>query len=301
MSLILFLNRPGKVIISAEAGAEISVATNKGGEFNKIGTSTAEYSSRDVPTDIYLQVSKDGKKTISGVKLERGKTKNIKLTLSPQITVNQITTGSVSNVFISGVTAQGIVPDDYTLINFRTDNIATDPRPEFIGLPYLKKVVWYDANNFIYNSFDEGIGRFIDGQVTYSDGIATSVTGKGFENINSNAVVGNLVTILDIAQARNKPLVLLSDSNIFLSSDRGTSLESITSFEADDAIASDFIFATNDYIYRFAGDDNTAFLERDNKTKEYGSTLYQYNYKGEQLGTIPVDDNTLRSVTSKRL
>lgn len=300
VGLALFFNRPGKVRITAEAGAEISVATEKGGKFTKLGTTSATYSTRKVPTEVYIMVSKDGKKTISSSHLKRGKTNELNLALAAPGNATKIANGAYSNVLLNGTLGQGIVPDEYTLISFQTNKDAPT-RPEFAALPYIKKVVWYDANNFIYTSLNEGVGRFMGGTATYEAGLGTSVTGGNIDDFG-NDELDSIVGLVDVSRSGSKPLVLMSANKLFLSNDMGTSLQTINTFKANDS-TNYGLFTTDNYIYRFLGEDPSAYASegsggKSTSTTEHASKLYQYDYTGKELASISIDDDTVRAVVS---
>lgn len=299
---VLFFTRPGKITVSAENGAELYVATEKSGEFKKIGTTTATYSTRKVPSEVYVMATRDGKKTISGLVAERGKTKSAELTLAKQIGAKPIMNGSVSSAFFDGTLGQGIVAGDYSLTNFRTDRPDEPFRPEFIGIPYLKKAIWYDANNFVYNSFRKGVGRFVNGTHVGNEGIATSISGKDLGQIEPDEETGALVDLKDISRSGDKPLALLSSSNIFLSNDLGASLRSIVGFELiEDTNVG--LFTTDNYIYRFAGEDPSAYASESEASEgteeEHAASLYQYDYSGKQLTRVDIHSESIKAVASR--
>jgi hypothetical protein len=301
VGLILFLTRPGKVTVTSESGAELSVATEKSGMFKKIGVGTATYSTRKVPSEVYVMATKDGKKTISGLVAERGKTKSVNLALTAQVSVKPIMNGSVSSAFFDGTVGQGIVAGDYSLVNFKTDRVDEPLRPEFIGIPYLKKAIWYDANNFVYNSFRQGVGRFINGKHVGKEGFANSISGKDLDSLEPEET-DDIVDIKDISRSGDKPLVLLSSSNIFISNDRGGSLRSIAGFEPTSS-STVGLFTTSDYIFRFAGDDPSAHASESeapsNNKNDHASTLYQYDYSGKELAKLSIHSESVRAVASR--
>lgn len=302
--LYIFLNRPGTVIITSESGAKLSIATEKGGTFRPIGTSTARYSSRSVPVDVYVMAELNGKKTITSSQLERGKTRTITLGLSHTKTAQKIADGAYSDVLYEGTLGQGIVPDDYSITSFKTDNPNEPIRPELVGIPYAKKAIWINKNTVVYNSFRDGVGRLVDGQLLYSDGIASSISGKDLREFDPDTASNGVINLLDVDKSADKPMVFLSANNIFISSDLGTSLQSIVGFDADQNTRQS-LFTSKQHIYRFVADEPAqSASEGDRKqskkqSDEHTGKLYQYTYDGELHHTYDISAESLVAITEK--
>ncbi len=295
--VLLYLNRSGTITITSENGAEISVATEKGGSFKKVGTTKVTFKTRKVPADIYFMATKDGKKTVSGAHMVRGKNNPLELTMITKSAATKIADGSLSNVILEGTYGQGIVPDEYTLVSFKTDQDVPS-RAEFAGLPYINKVVWYDVNNFVYRSFKGGIGSFVNGVPMYESAIGQQITGA-----NKYAADGEYSddgdVFEDISKVPSKPLVVMSPTNLFLSDDIGKSLRSVVSFDASqDTINS--VFATDTYIYRGLG-LRPADYDDDSKGSSQSiiSKMYQYDYSGKKIAELSIPDSSVQAVAQK--
>lgn len=292
IATVLFLQRPGSVVISTEEGAAIETSLSQGGEFTKLGTTTAKYSTRKFPTTVYIKVTSGNKETISGIELERGKKKTLHLSLSNRVAATAFTEGGYSNAFIQGDQGMGIIPDEYILSNFKLNQTKTDPRIELINLPYVKKIVYYDWNNFIYAKFNGGIGGFTNGELTYERDIALILRGKDIDDIDAEMLYEK---IQDISKFGNRPLALLSDTNLFTSDDRGVTLTSIASFEPDSTVTNK-VFTTGSHIYRAEIQDPASY-EEDQGTGQ--STLFVYDYAGKELSQHTIESNDIKSIVEK--
>lgn len=295
--LVLYLTRHGTITISSEPGAELFVATSRGAEFKKIGTTTATFKSRQTPLDVYFMAARDGKKTISGTTIKRGDNKPLKLALTNKVEAKQIANQSLANVYLEGVTGQGIIPAEFTLVNFRTDG-DVPLRPDFAGLPYIKKVVWYDANNFVYSSFNQGVGSFINGKPLYSNGIGTEILGT---NETDDAVYEEDFKLLDISKVPGQPLVLSSSDELFLSDTMGSTLRPIAKFEAMPQTISS-LFTTKSHIYRHSGEEPAAYASEENVAADqalHSSVLYEYDYQGKNTNEFTIPDSTVRAMAEK--
>ncbi len=291
--LLWYANRPGILRVTTDAAATIYITTSRDAEFKEIGKGEATYKTRTVPSEVFVMVQNGDSKTISGAVLEKGKTVVRNLSLNPVSTATLISEGGLSSPFIDGSLVQGIFPEDFSLISYRTDKYES-VRPEFIGMPEMKKLVWFDANNFIYSSFNEGVGRFVNGEDIGSRGLADAITG-GFTSIQSPGI-DSIVDIVDVAQYPSKPLVLISKNNIFLSDDRGTSLRTIASFDAEDE--ANTVQATKDRIMRFAVKNPSSYASEEGENDNHSTTVYQYDYSGKELPSIDIPDESVISTAS---
>jgi hypothetical protein len=297
ISLVLYLNRPSSVYVSAEQGSDLFVATSKGGEFKKIGTTNVTYKTKKLPSDVYFMATHDTKKTISGVSLKKGDKKSLTLTLANKAAATQIADEALSNVYLDGTVGQGIVSDEFTLVNFET-NKDVPVRPEFAGLPYMKKIVWYDANNFVYSSFRQGVGSFINGVPLYQNGIGVKIFNK--DGSESDEGYDDEILVDDISKSPKQPLVLASPTNIYLSNDMGNTLRSIIVYDSVKGITNS-LHATDSHIYRHSGEEPASYASEEgssDKSKEvHSSKLYEYDYSGKETNTITIPDTTIRAIT----
>lgn len=298
-ALLFFLNRPAVLKITSEAGADISVATEKSGDFKKIGTGEATYKTRNYEKPVYIQTTKGAKKTVSGARLEKGKTSNLDLQLLDPITAKTVSEGSVYNAYFEGTLVQGIVPEEFVIASFRTDTYETS-RAALKRLPYMKRIAWYDKDNFVYSSLRSGIGQFIGGVDKKNDGgIATKISGVDLPEISQTPGSNKpLVKLSDIAKFDNKPLALVSDANLFISDDLGTTLRSIAGFKTEDG-ASNEVFSTSDYIFRHTSQPPAATaseISTDPGEEIEKSVITQYSYDGKKLRDITINDETVVNI-----
>ena len=94
----------------------------------------------------------------------------------------------------------------------------------------------------------------------------------------------------------------MSDTSIFLSDDMATSLKSILTFDQIKS-ANYGLYATDSSIYRFGGEDPSAYASESNveehSSSEHAETLFQYDYTGKEIAKIDIPDDTIRSVVSR--
>lgn len=283
VSLYLFLHRAGSLTINTEQGVDILVKTEQGGTFAKIGTERATYESKDFPVTVYVLVEKSGQKTLTGVHLKRGKNPDVQLALAPTIPATKISDGAVLNAFFDGTTVQGIVPGDGTLTSFRTDTFATT-RPEFLDLPYMNKVIWYDKDNFIYQTADRSVGQFKQGADLGTGFLAENITGDVVLGSDDEYATDNLVFISDAAQTAGKPLVLMSQSNLFTSENSGTNLQAIKKFDRN--TKDNTLFTSEQSIFRVSS--RSGGDEED--SKDPAISIVEYDYSGKEKGTYSLDE-----------
>jgi len=286
----IYTHRPGTIVITTEPGANISIANTPGGAFTKIGTGTAKYSSRKIPSDVYVMVTTGSKKTMAGASLQRGKTQDLNLRLSNVVPAKVLVESSLSSMFIEGPLVQGIVPGQYSLTSFNSTNPTSTIRPEFAGLPYIKKIVWYDKDNFIYNTLSEGVGRFIAGKDNGNRDIGNGLSGVGLDTTTSDTPE---VQLQDFARSKDKPLVLVSQNNLFLSNNMGTNLRSISRITTPPGSINQ-LAVNNDYIFRFYANKPSDYEEDSGRTAD----VYQYNYDGQEINHLHIDGNYVSAIAS---
>lgn len=289
VGLVIFLNRPGSLTINTEAGASISVATTKGGEFKKIGAGTATYKTSKIPSDLYIRITKDSKTTLSSARIDRRSSQTIELSLANPIRAQEITKGSVLNVFMEGTLVQGIDPNESMLVSFRTDKFETT-RAAFVSLPYMKKVVWYDRDNFAYLSGESQVGQFKAGSDAGPDGIGTNLkTGPVLGEDSAAPSVSE--ELRDIAKSPGKPLVLMSKDHIYLSDDMGTNLREVISYKT--STEENVLFASSQSIFRVSSRQAGDEVENEKAAdKKPSITIQQYDYSGKDIATYGLEDDS---------
>lgn len=282
--LVFLFNAPGVVTIKTENSANISMTDGKDGEFKKIGTTKTTRFFFKKPTVFYVSAETDGKQTIQSFKPKRFTFKTIELELKDTVPAQKISDGAVVDAFFDSNQGRGIAYGQNIVVDFKTDSESSNNNPEIAGLPYVKKIVWQDINNFVYLS-SPTIGQF-SGGVDKGDSEVASVT-SGDVAINSDTITeSGAPRITDISMTAGKPLVLLSSTNIFTSSNLGTNLDGITSFEKEAGETS--IFTTENNIYKVTYPDLTD--DHDAKQTKAIVTLDKFSYSGEWASTIKLDD-----------
>lgn len=297
--LIYFLNRPGTLVITTEGDAEISISRQQGGEFKSIGRGTATYSSRDFSTDVYVQATKGGRKTISGATLSRGVTNTLKLTLGNRVEATAISDGAVLNARLDDTLVQGILPFDYTMTSFRTDRFETT-RAELVGLPYMQKVVWYDGNNFVYVALSGGVGRLVNGVDEGDTGIAASVSDETLVNRDdSDESDTPIVSASDISMSPGRPLVLSTNRGLLASEDMGTSLRAL--YRQDEDASDNKVFTTPDRVI-WLRDALPAATSDEAESKAHDSDhrtgITEVDYSGKKLRQFNLDASEVIGATA---
>lgn len=291
-ALFLILNRPGKLHITTESDADIYVATSQDAELKKIGTGEATYSSRKVPSEVYVQIRKGTKRAVTGAIIEkRGKTDSTFLKFEQPAVATTVSKASVKNTFIEGTLVQGIASYESSVVSFSTDSYATT-RAELSGLPYMQKILWYDKNNFIYKSLDGVVGQFINGE----DGGNEELTDFSSGGDDGGA---DYLNIVDFAKAPNRPLALMSPRFIYTSTNMGSTRKQIAFHEKGDEL--ERLFASNDYIFWFAGDAPSSDLapEKSKTIKDIQTArIVQFDYTGKQLNDFKVAGSKVIAITS---
>jgi hypothetical protein len=286
--LIGALNAPSIVTVTSKPGATISIATEKGGQFKKIGQTKATYISFGKPKDIYVLAQLGDQVTYGSATQKRFTRQSLSLSLADGIKAEKITDGAVFDAIFQGTKGQGLVAGQNTLINFSTVSANEPVNPQFVGLPFISKIIWYDFNNFVYLT-DEGVGQFINGTDAGLSGVGTRITGEvRLDPSNTNA--SDSPIIKDMAKADDGPLVLLSNTNIFTSIDRGTSLRAISSFESDKRDTS--IFASGNSIFKITAPPLTeSESDSDIASNKLPMTVQELSYTGKVISTTDLKDS----------
>ncbi len=300
IAVALWLNRPAKLTVTTDSSADIYFSTEQNGEFQKIGTGTAKYSTRKLPAVVYVKSVKGNNQTISGASLKRGKAQTIKLELGSTITPQVISTGSMSNALIEGTLIQGVVPIDASLISYKTDDYMA-VRPELVGLPNMSKISWFDKNNFVYKSTKDVIGQFSKAVDNGESGIARQVQGvSNLKPIDEGSDSPEpRVALTDFSRTPGKPMIFLSADSLFTSDDMGYTIKYITTHPKGGEL--ERIYTSPDSIFWFTGDAPSDELSEGN-TKDFLATqtnsIVQYDYTGNKVREFTAAGQTLTGVTS---
>lgn len=259
-----------RLIVEAEAGSKIYLATERGGQFTEIGETKAEFSS-DKNQDVYVKVAKDNRATIKSAGLERSETVSLNLTLAPTQPTSRIATGALSFLHFEKDFVYGINPNtkalDYSNLG---DKKFTDLL--YLDLPFVRKVSWINKDNFIYATFGTGIGRVKNGAVK---SIASPL------NQTSSSY-------LDFSQYDGKPAVLLATTGLYLLDQPFDARpKNIVSVQITGEPG---LYTDNRYIYF----TNREFEEPDDEGDSpvvVGSFLSVYDYEGSQKYSFELPQN----------
>lgn len=284
--LVLLFNAPSIITISSDEGAAIAIADSKDGSFKKIGTTKTTHFFFKKPANIYISADLQGKQSITSAQFKRFTRQSVDLRLANTVSAKKISSVAVVNAIFDNNKGQGIVYGQNTLINFNADMSPSDPNPEFLGLPYIKKIVWYDFNTFVYQTA-EGMGQFISGNNKGMDNVGSSTVGDVSIDTTDTTPQGGPL-IIDIARVTNKPLVLLSSTNIFTSTNLGTKLQAITSF--DRAGSETHVFTSGENIFRTVSPPETKEAKPNQKSQKPQINVEEYSYEGKKLRTTQLDD-----------
>jgi hypothetical protein len=285
--LITLLCGPSFVTIESSKGANIMMAETKDGIFKKIGTTKVTRFFLRQPPRLYVSAELSGKQTIASIPPKRLSHQSVRLELSKTTTAKKLTDGAVMDANFSGNQGRGIVYGQNTLVGFYTDSSAPDTNPEFVGMPYVRKVIWNSFDTFMYLS-EEGVGQFINGVDKSDSEVGTTITGKVNIDSNNTTEQGTPI-IVDISKTDGHPLVLLSHGNIFTSTDMGTHMRAVVSFEPTNREMN--IFTTQDSIFKVTYPELIdADIKGNNEKPKI--LLEEYSYTGEKLNNTYLDDDS---------
>jgi hypothetical protein len=285
--LVLIFNRSGSVTITSGQGNEIYITPEQGGSFEKIGTRTATYKTKKIPSTVYIMISQGDKKTLSSFYIDKRVGHSINLTLDNLVPAQEVTKGSVFNAFYDGSLIQGIVPGEDTLTSFRTDRYETT-RPGFAGLPYIEKVVWFDKDNFVYLS-DGAVGQFINGVDRGKSGVDAILSASANFEDTEGYDESDFPDVRDISKSSTKPLALMTDKSIFLTDDRAATLREIV--KLDQNTRENSLFTSDQTIFRVSSKQAGDAGEEDRNT-EPPIIITRYGYSGKELGSLTLDDES---------
>ncbi|HEY1064378.1 MAG TPA: hypothetical protein VGE30_03755 [Candidatus Saccharimonadales bacterium] len=276
------------VTIESEQGASIMMTDTKDGAFEKIGTTKVTHFFFRKPAVLYVSAELNGEQSITSVKPKRLSIQSVKLNLSTTTTAKKLSDGAVMDANFEGNKGRGIVYGQNTFVSFFTNSPDTDTDPQILGLPYIQKVVWNDFNNFVYLSDGGGVGQFVGGVDKGDSEVGSLITGD--VNIDTeNTTEQGTPIILDISRTGDKPLVLLSQGNIFTSTDMGSRLRAITSFEPENRETA--IFTADDSIFKVTYPELQDAEVEDSGDKPQ-ILLEEYSYSGEKIQNTYLDDDS---------
>lgn len=299
VGLLIFANRPGTLVITSDSDADIAIGRQQGGDFTKIGRGSVTYKTRDFTSDVYIRATKGSQITVSGATLKRGQTKSVSLPLGDLVSTKVLSDGGILSARKDGELVQGIVPFDYSVTSFRTDRYETT-RPGLVGLPYIQKIVWYDANNFVYLGLSNEVGLFVNGADLTDEELALSVSDPSLMAKTDYDETGTaIIAAKDIARAPDSPLVLATSSGVLVSSDMGRNLQAL--IQHDEVSDDSRVFATKDEVLWLTG-SLPASTADEAKSKpqddHHTSNIIAVDYSGKKTREFSVDAEEIIGVTS---
>lgn len=292
LALIIFLNGPSIVTVESEPGAQIALAHERSGEFTTIGAGKVTHLIFGTPATKYISATLDGKQTITTVQTKRWSPQSIKIAIADMVEARKVSDGAVVDPIFNGNKGQGIVASQNILVNFNTESADEPVNPEFVSLPYIQKVIWYDYDNFVYLS-DEGVGQFINGANQGFQNVGTTTSGDVRIEAGATAANGSPY-IRDIAKDGDNPLVLLSNTNVFTSSNMGSKLRAVYSFDPPNSDMN--IFASGGSIFKVTAPElghthaNEAEEEVHEDEEPY-MAIEEISYTGKIINASIIDDD----------
>jgi hypothetical protein len=283
--IVGLLNAPSIVTIEAPSGADIAMSTERGGAFEVIGNTKVTRLFFSKPENLYISANQGNKQSLATVQLQRFKRQTVRLDLINTITAKKISDGSVTNAIFSGSNGQGIVAGQDSLINFSTTSENQPLKPAFAGLPYIRKIIWYDLDNFLYLG-NKGVGQFISGNDGGNTNFASTITGKVEVG---NTDVSGVPLIRDMAKTAGLPPVFLSTTNIFVGDTYGNRLRTISKFKQADRDTS--LFTSGTSIFKVSAPLLTEAEDDDRTPAKPETTIEELSYSGKTIRNLEITDD----------
>lgn len=264
-----------QLVVSSEGGANIKLATIKGGEFKKVGTGSATFSTRVAGT-YFVQAEKDGRTTQASVVLTKRKTVEISLALNQLTDSSKIADGSLAFPHLEGGFAFGVNPNTKLLAAVPLKNPDSYTPFFFFGVSFVTKVSWLNKDNFLYRS-EGGLGSVNKGSAQLLDPIGEEI-------------------FVDFTRAEgSRPFVLLTNRALYTqSSSLSSSRKLLTPINSS---TSPRLFCDDTYIYLvqpefiYYGDEGTIpdIVKTQITTYDYGGNLVNNQ-------SVDIFENILRLV-----
>lgn len=189
----------GTLDITSEPGSTISIALERGGEFEKIGESPTSYVAYE-DISLYVRSELNGSVTITPAEVRSGETVSIELPLQPLRSADRIAQKALSSPLIQGEFVYGV--------NNQTGMLDFAPTAEreftdfaYFSLPQLQSVGWKDRDNFLYSSGT--VGRVVNTEVEPFETSYISYSANPNENGSFFLLSGDGVFRLDDVESGN--------------------------------------------------------------------------------------------------
>jgi hypothetical protein len=280
--------------IESAPDAKISVAAERGGDFEQIGVGKATLRARD-EQGVFVRAENSSGTSLTYVNTQAVEAGTITMPIRERVEPEVIASdGSVSYPLIKNRVLYGV---DSETFNLRAlgPNTAEIKSPE---LPLTRKIIWQDEQNFMFSSYRDGVGAVINNMKVLNDGLARTVAlAPGVEPSPSE------IFINDIAKTKNSPFVLLGDDGIYVSDNIGLDTEKILH---TGWISTEQLHLDDTYIYlnaetqvgSYASDVSYDDITIDPNQPPVTTTTMVYNYQGALLGVIETFGNKVIGVVS---
>lgn len=280
-------------VVSSEPGADISVAVATGETFVNIGVGTANYSTKQ-KGPVFVKAEKDGRITGRTVMPVESDGATIHLPLENTVSAKTILDSPVAYSLMKDGVIFGVDELTHLLVNYSPYHYVY-PKASFITIPYVKKVVWSDPDNFYYQTYTGYVGAVINDEDLGTDYLK--------DKVSAASPSGSANVVLDLSRNVKKPLLLLGYGAIYTSSDIGKAVTKI----ADVAPSGDYYFGGDKYVYYGESASETDYETegdvKDSSTTDYLDSLSSYltvlDYSGTQIFKTSLSGvENIRSVTS---
>lgn len=207
--------------ISVSTHDYASIYAKQGGtDFKKIGTGRAVLKTRNKEA-VFIEARLNEQITQRSVIPQRRQTQQISLGLRPLVEPKSFAEGPVIYPLVDGQFIHGINPHTNSLTVKRLEG-SDGTLPDVPLLPFLKQIIWFDRQNFLYITLGRGAGIYGNstdhghGSLSYS---AAATNGSAIALLGTDGVY--LAENRDLANAQKiSSYIDNSAPNIFMSNDR---------------------------------------------------------------------------------
>ncbi len=286
------------ITVTTASGADIYITGDSEGEYKKVGTSSATFKFKEIPARIYIKVQQGDKESLSGLYVTDDSSKTIDIPLSETNPGSTAYDGAVSHPFLSGDVAYGIEPSSHEIVRFGTKEFLP-PRRGFIGIPFLKSIGWINEDTFVYNSFSEGPGAFVNGEDTSDGFFAQTITDTSGKRLQETA--RNISQRVEDIAVSGKTTYYITNIGLYRSDNYGAALVKIADFTSDSLQS---MSATNNRVVRleaevpatYASELNTSSTD----TEITHSQVKFYTSEGEETYMLEVFGDAMAGATDVR-
>jgi len=220
------------VLVSTDPSADIYAAVEPEGEFENIGQGSASFSTKQ-QTPIYFKVVKGEQESLLAVSAKALDGQTVEIALLEPLSAQKFLEGPIVDPMIEKDLIYGISANTNSIFNVGISEFKP-PKLSYVGLPFLKEIVWQDSNNFVYERYSGGVGAFINGDI-----IGSAHFGSGTNSDSAGRFYA-------LAKHGEQPLALLGDDGIYTSSNLGKTNKRVYQTAVDEAW---YLNADDDYIY----------------------------------------------------